>query len=259
MKILIIDDDQSYRTLFKTLFDKLSGAFYSQEIIESINLETAILAVKEHDPEVIFLDIFLPDADVHEVFHQIEIFKNRAYIVAISNTDNSQTIIDVMKAGADDFVSKKDLLSIETLQKKLEDIYKILKDRSADFKDDRKPFIDSAVVDLAKHRLTDNDLAEMIEFLNWSKYNLSKMSERVEKLYKTMFETNGTPSMKEQVSTAIDDLNELKQQIEGLSEEADEEEMKKGGLFWTGFFGFLSAVATALIALIIKIFGSGKT
>lgn len=253
MKILIIDDDVSFRELLRTMLTKFSSSFYKFEVSEATNLENALIVAKETSPDIVFFDLFLPDAELHEAYHFIGELKASTFIIAVSNTDRQDVVVDSMLAGARDFVSKKMLLNPDSLKERMEKICDIIKKEGDD---DRKMSVTDKTVELTRHMMNDNDLKNLIDFCNWAKYNLIPELKKIDKLHKTVYESNGSPSLKQEIETIkrdLTDLKKIKDESVDITVDGDDEE-KKNGPFWIGLFGFLGTIATGLIALLYKIF-----
>jgi two-component system LytT family response regulator len=72
MKILIIDDDLGSRKIIIHLFHQ----YYNDpfEIIEAENVQTGIDAIEDQHPEIVLLDINLPDGSGFDLLKQLHVF-----------------------------------------------------------------------------------------------------------------------------------------------------------------------------------------
>jgi len=68
-KILIIDDENRTRELIAKMID--SFGFDVQTIPEGENIESGIAAIKKHNPDVVLLDIQMPDGTGFDVLASI--------------------------------------------------------------------------------------------------------------------------------------------------------------------------------------------
>jgi two-component system nitrogen regulation response regulator GlnG len=109
--LLVIDDEPAILHAFRRAFD-------SDDII----LHTAASGaegfegVTKHDPDVIVLDVNLPDASGLEVFRRIRELDARVPVIFITGHGTTETAIEAMKLGAFDYLLKPlELASLEDL------------------------------------------------------------------------------------------------------------------------------------------------
>jgi DNA-binding NtrC family response regulator len=107
--VLAIDDDQAVlRLVHKALED--SGA----NLLTARNAQEGLDAIRRHSPDVLLLDISLPDASGLELIGQVRIIDPKLPIAFITVSDDSHTAIEAMKCGAYDFLIKP--LSLERVR-----------------------------------------------------------------------------------------------------------------------------------------------
>jgi DNA-binding response OmpR family regulator len=58
VKILIIDDEEDFCMIMKSYFEKKS-----MEVFLAFNLSDGLNSIKEKSPDIMFLDIYLPDGE----------------------------------------------------------------------------------------------------------------------------------------------------------------------------------------------------
>lgn len=100
LRILIVDDERSIRRLLTT---SLSAHGFS--VFESATGKDALLASAEHRPDVILLDLGLPDIDGVEVTRRIREWTNIPIII-LSVRDQELEKVAALDAGADDYMTK---------------------------------------------------------------------------------------------------------------------------------------------------------
>lgn len=100
LRILVIDDEQAIRRFLRTAL-----SVHGHTIYEAANGETGLAAILQHRPDVIFLDLGLPDMDGIEIIHQLREWSSIPIIV-LSVRDQEQTKIEALDAGADDYLTK---------------------------------------------------------------------------------------------------------------------------------------------------------
>ena len=109
--ILVVEDDTSVRNLMTTTL-KAHGYRY----LTAPNGQSAILEASSHNPEIVLLDLGLPDTDGVEVIKKIRSWSNMPIIV-ISARNEDKDKIEALDAGADDYLTKP--FSVEELLARL--------------------------------------------------------------------------------------------------------------------------------------------
>ncbi len=98
--ILVVEDDKPVRTLITTTL-KANG----YRFIEALTGEEAILQATSHNPDIILLDLGLPDMDGVEIIRKVRTWSNVPIIVISARSEDSDKI-DALDAGADDYLTK---------------------------------------------------------------------------------------------------------------------------------------------------------
>ena len=98
--ILVVEDDPAVRNLVTTALD-LHG--YSVE--KATDGETAIMDAASRNPDLIMLDLGLPDIDGVEVINKIRSWSAVPIIVISARVEDSDKI-GALDAGADDYLTK---------------------------------------------------------------------------------------------------------------------------------------------------------
>ncbi len=98
--ILIVEDDAPIRHLISVT---LEANGYRH--ITAPNAGTAILEVSSHNPDIVLLDLGLPDLDGVEVIRKIRSWSNLPIIVISARNDDTDKI-EALDAGADDYLTK---------------------------------------------------------------------------------------------------------------------------------------------------------
>lgn len=109
--ILIVEDDPSVRNLMATALRT-----HAYRYLTAGNGETALLQASTHNPDVVFLDLGLPDMDGVEVIRQLRTWSERPIIVISARSDETDKI-EALDAGADDYLTKP--FSVEELLARL--------------------------------------------------------------------------------------------------------------------------------------------
>ena len=109
--ILVVEDDKPVRTLITTTL-KANG----YRFIEALTGEEAILQATSHNPDVILLDLGLPDMEGVEVIEKVRGWSNVPIIVISARSEDADKIA-ALDAGADDYLTKP--FSVDELMARL--------------------------------------------------------------------------------------------------------------------------------------------
>lgn len=111
IQILVVEDDAPVRNLITTTL-KSHGYRY----LAAVNGQAAIMETASHNPDIILLDLGLPDMDGVEVIRRIRGWSNVPIIVISARSEDTDKI-DALDAGADDYLTKP--FSVEELLARL--------------------------------------------------------------------------------------------------------------------------------------------
>lgn len=100
-KILLIDDAAFMRMMLKKI---ISPAGY--ELVEGVDGADGVAKYKEHKPNLVFLDIVMPNVDGIECLKQIIAFDSSAKVIMCSSIGQQTVVNDAIKIGARDFIVK---------------------------------------------------------------------------------------------------------------------------------------------------------
>lgn len=109
--ILVVEDDAPIRNLITTTLKT-----HEYKYITAQNGNSAIMEASSHNPDIVLLDLGLPDIDGVEVIERIRTWSDMPIIV-ISARSEDKDKIDALDAGADDYLTKP--FSVEELLARL--------------------------------------------------------------------------------------------------------------------------------------------
>lgn len=109
--ILVVEDDTPVRNLITTTLKA-----HDYRFITAVSGEAAVMETASHNPDVILLDLGLPDIDGVEVIERIRSWSNVPIIVISARSEDADKI-DALDSGADDYLTKP--FSVEELLARL--------------------------------------------------------------------------------------------------------------------------------------------
>ena len=102
-KVLVIDDDTVDRM---TVIRAFQGADFQTEILEAIDCKSGIALAISQQFDCIFIDYRLPDGNGIELLQNLREQGIRIPIVSLTGQNDDRVAVDLMKAGASDYLSK---------------------------------------------------------------------------------------------------------------------------------------------------------
>ena len=118
--ILVVEDDAPVRNLITTTLKA-----HDYRFLTAANGESAILEASSHNPEIMLLDLGLPDIDGVEVIRRVRSWSQMPIIVISARSEDADKI-DALDAGADDYLTKP--FSVEELLARLRVTFRRLND-----------------------------------------------------------------------------------------------------------------------------------
>jgi two-component system KDP operon response regulator KdpE len=99
-RVLVVDDEPQ---LLRALEINLRAHGY--QCVTAVDGETALAAAAEHHPDIVVLDLGLPDIDGVDVIRRIRGWSD-VHVVVLSARHGSEDKVAALDAGADDYVTK---------------------------------------------------------------------------------------------------------------------------------------------------------
>jgi two-component system, OmpR family, KDP operon response regulator KdpE len=100
VRVLVVDDEPSIQRFLQAV---LTGHGY--EVFQALNGQDAISAIKNQRPDIVILDLGLPDVDGVTVTQVIREWSSIP-IIALTVRDAESDKVSALDAGADDYVTK---------------------------------------------------------------------------------------------------------------------------------------------------------
>ena len=109
--VLVTEDDAPVRNLIVTTLKT-----HDYRYLTAKNGAEAVMMASSHNPDVLFLDLGLPDMDGIDVIRQVRSWSSMPIIVISARSDDADKI-EALDAGADDYLTKP--FSVEELLARL--------------------------------------------------------------------------------------------------------------------------------------------
>lgn len=98
--VLVVDDEPAIRRFLKSTLQAQGWA-----VVEAADADEAVRAVRHHRPDLLLLDLGLPDRDGMAVLPELKLLSDAAILV-LTSRDDERSKVAVLDGGADDYVTK---------------------------------------------------------------------------------------------------------------------------------------------------------
>lgn len=102
-KLLVVDDHPCVRDSISMLLPSGSGI---EIVAEAGNLQEAVEATAQFDPDIVLLDLILPDGKPPITFESLRRVKSNVRIIVITGSTDEQTILRALDCKPNGFVNK---------------------------------------------------------------------------------------------------------------------------------------------------------
>ena len=99
-RVLVVDDEPHIRAVLRGYLQ--ADGF---EVAEAGDGEAAMVAIRDHPPDLVLLDVMLPGIDGLEVLRQLRMFSD-AYVILVTARAEEVDKLVGLGVGADDYVTK---------------------------------------------------------------------------------------------------------------------------------------------------------
>ena len=99
--VLIVDDDRAVRHLVREALGSRDV-----DVIEAATVDDGLRLLRDSQPDVVLLDIMLPELSGLEAFHKFHALDPKVPVIFITAMNSSDAAIQAMTLGAYDFMLK---------------------------------------------------------------------------------------------------------------------------------------------------------
>jgi len=158
MKILCVDDEKIilkfYSLMFKQIKYSVEKFFYAENGKDAIDL------LHKENPDVILLDLCLPDMNGIDILKIVKEFNPKIQVIVITGTATIESAVNAMKLGAYDYLQKP--IDTTIIQTKLNNITSIIaKDK----------FIEE---ELYSREVTEDNMTELMQTMELKCFDYSE-------------------------------------------------------------------------------------
>ena len=102
-KILIVDDEPAFQKMMESQLERKNF-----DVIACMKSEEAIHAVEVNLPQLVLMDIMMPNIDGLTLIRQIRQINLKSYlpIIVVTARNEPKDLVEALEAGADDYISK---------------------------------------------------------------------------------------------------------------------------------------------------------
>ena len=100
-RVLIVDDEEAIRSSLKMIFE-----YEGYEVLLAANGPAGLKIAEKEAPDLVFLDIKMPQMDGLEVLKRLKAAEGSPPVVILSGHGNVKTAVEATKLGAFDFIEK---------------------------------------------------------------------------------------------------------------------------------------------------------
>ena len=113
-KILIVDDGQNIRELLKSILSDIG------EVYEAENGKQGLFIFNRELPDIVLLDIMLPDISGIELLQEIREKNKEVHVVMITAYETIKSVIDIMNINISGYITKPFI--IKEVREKIKEI-----------------------------------------------------------------------------------------------------------------------------------------
>ncbi|RWX47024.1 PAS domain S-box-containing protein [Candidatus Electrothrix aarhusensis] len=110
LSILLIEDNPDHADLFQANLELT--AYRDARVVHHRTLESGLVALRADSFDLLFIDLSLRDSTISETLDQLSSLNASCPVIVLTSLDDEQTILNVIRKGADDCLPKSELTDI---------------------------------------------------------------------------------------------------------------------------------------------------
>lgn len=118
LTILIIEDNKSYMDITKEMLSE-------HRCLCAFSASEGLKMYKKYKPNIVFLDISLPDGNGHELLMEIKHYDKNAFVIMLTSSQLKEDVLSSIEQGANDYIIKP--LSRAKIKKTYEKYFELVK------------------------------------------------------------------------------------------------------------------------------------
>jgi len=113
-KVLIVEDDMALQDLYSTILSEASI-----NVISASTGKEGVRLALEHHPDVILMDVMLPDITGHDAISEIRLdnWGKKATVIFLTNRSDAESVFKAVKEGSDEYIIKSHISNKELVNK----------------------------------------------------------------------------------------------------------------------------------------------
>jgi DNA-binding NarL/FixJ family response regulator len=104
VRVFLVDDHALFRAGVRAELDSITDEI--EVVGEAGGVGEAVAGINHHKPDVVLLDVHMPDGGGAEVLRQVRATQKEVVFLALSVSDAAEDVINVIRAGARGYVTK---------------------------------------------------------------------------------------------------------------------------------------------------------
>src|SRR5712691_11215646 len=102
-RILVVDDSETNRDIIVTRLEA-----HGYEMLQAADGEEALAAVTQHHPDLVLLDVMMPNLDGIEACRRLKSNDDLAFmpVILVTARADPKNVVEGLEAGADEYLTK---------------------------------------------------------------------------------------------------------------------------------------------------------
>ncbi|XOF32516.1 MAG: PAS domain S-box protein [Candidatus Electrothrix sp. YB6] len=107
LNIVLLEDNPDHAELFMANLDLT--AYAGARVVRHQTLKNGLVTLRREPFDLLFIDLSLRDSSIHETLERLPLLDARCPVIVLTALDDAQTLLNVIRKGADDCLPKSEL------------------------------------------------------------------------------------------------------------------------------------------------------